>query len=560
MYDLSPRKGLDIATGTPENVGPNTYFTRKCRKFIPKNYVPFLSSAPRNSKLQSYIDVLYDPPQMRPKIKYGNSLQFTAPRNTIEINTEPEICDMKVSPCSLKWRESTKYNGKLYVGPIPYTTQASAPSVPSRMDTNGYDISENNVLIKNPPDELHEYIGPGHYDVPTGELNSTTLKYRGCAWSKSKGTRTKMSVSDTPGPAKYDVNYDFCGKQKQKEKFHVLMRKCCNVPRVTCELICRAKDENLPGPGYYEIVNIDKITKVQNLSLKPKPFNGGAKRFVYNASDVPGPQHYQRCFCSDGRKDFCIKDAPFLYVSKRFQTVKSQTPGPGWYACAASGAKPGLYGVVKAPFDSNAPRKWTFLETHLDTPGPGDYSAREVKCCPQTEEPKEAYVFRSRTCRFRKMKSEDQPNAASYSIANAYNYSRNRRSHFRGRIPFHSSEKQLAKIYDFAGIVLGLETPGVGKYDIQKTLCPKKGPHFNMAQRFKVEAETLGPGHYTLQPLVSESMYRAKTTHNSRLMKEVKRNYPESRLPQATVKAQSNKNHLHQLSRPKAPATEYGHS
>lgn len=79
--------------------------------------------------------------------------------------------------------------------------------------------------------------------------------------------------------------------------------------------------------------------------------------------------------------------------------------GPGWYACAASGAKPELYGVVKAPFDSNAPRKWTFLATHLDTPGPGDYSAREVKCCPQSE-PREAYVFRSRTCRFRKMKSE----------------------------------------------------------------------------------------------------------------------------------------------------------
>lgn len=48
-----------------------------------------------------------------------------------------------------------------------YTTQVCAPSVPSRIDANGYDISEYNVLIKNPPDELHEYIGPGHYDVPT---------------------------------------------------------------------------------------------------------------------------------------------------------------------------------------------------------------------------------------------------------------------------------------------------------------------------------------------------------------------------------------------------------
>lgn len=76
-----------------------------------------------------------------------------------------------------------------------------------------------------------------------GEINSTSLKYRGCAWSKSKGTRTKINISNTPGPGRYNVNYNFCGKQKQNEKFRVLMRKCCNVPRVTCQLICRAKNE-----------------------------------------------------------------------------------------------------------------------------------------------------------------------------------------------------------------------------------------------------------------------------------------------------------------------------
>lgn len=80
-------------------------------------------------------------------------------------------------------------------------------------------------------------------------------------------------------------------------------------------------------------MDIDKIGKVQNLSLKPKPFNGGAKRFVYKVSDVPGPQHYQRCFCSDYKKDFSIKDAPFLYVSERFQTVTSKTPGKYFHYC-----------------------------------------------------------------------------------------------------------------------------------------------------------------------------------------------------------------------------------
>lgn len=38
MYDLSPRKGLDITTGTPQNVAPNSYYTRKCKKFIRSEY------------------------------------------------------------------------------------------------------------------------------------------------------------------------------------------------------------------------------------------------------------------------------------------------------------------------------------------------------------------------------------------------------------------------------------------------------------------------------------------------------------------------------------------
>lgn len=56
--------------------------------------------------------------------------------------------------------------GKLYLCKVPMTCGTSAPSIPTHIDENGYDIDQNNLLIKMPADFRDNNIGPATYDVP----------------------------------------------------------------------------------------------------------------------------------------------------------------------------------------------------------------------------------------------------------------------------------------------------------------------------------------------------------------------------------------------------------
>lgn len=76
-----------------------------------------------------------------------------------------------------------------------------------------------------------------------GELCYNTFKYKGWTWSKMKGKRGKLVTDIGPGPAVYTPKMPKCVRYIADETKFETTRKCCEVPRFTCEKICRAKAE-----------------------------------------------------------------------------------------------------------------------------------------------------------------------------------------------------------------------------------------------------------------------------------------------------------------------------
>lgn len=55
--------------------------------------------------------------------------------------------------------------GKLYMCRVPYSSDVKGPSVPTRIDENGYDIASG-TLIKVAPNDYDNTLGPAFYKVP----------------------------------------------------------------------------------------------------------------------------------------------------------------------------------------------------------------------------------------------------------------------------------------------------------------------------------------------------------------------------------------------------------
>lgn len=89
-------------------------------------------------------------------------------RHSIEDSPGPADYDPR-KPENKKYLDPTPIPGKgrLYVCRTPYTLQASAPSIPTRLDENGYYIDEDDCLVKIPANLRDENIGPGSYDLPS---------------------------------------------------------------------------------------------------------------------------------------------------------------------------------------------------------------------------------------------------------------------------------------------------------------------------------------------------------------------------------------------------------
>lgn len=56
--------------------------------------------------------------------------------------------------------------GRLYMCRTPYTHGISAPSIPTRIDENGYTVNTNGDILKALPDDHDTTLGPAYYDAP----------------------------------------------------------------------------------------------------------------------------------------------------------------------------------------------------------------------------------------------------------------------------------------------------------------------------------------------------------------------------------------------------------
>ena len=316
------------------------------------------------------------------------------------------------------------------------TEKTLVPSIPNIND-NGFDINENNELVKIEDandfkkfsGENKESVGPGTYQIDDPEHWHRT----GTAWSKMKSARMQSaSTTNSTRPQsninnnnniKFDIRI-ISANPKKKEK---TMKKINNNQNLQIQRSKRQENiknnnniinnqnsnpilnssylkdfndfqnKNFPGPGYY--IDIEKNSDFYYKSL-PYPENkqfflSNMERFPYNLNnnDNLGPTtyfinniYYNSAFntgtIKKNKNINKIKNAPFNSRQKRFALFRNDkinllAPGPGAY-------DPKLKSnIEKNNFNNNVTsfnlRQKRFgpnnsnLKWLMNTPGPGAY-------------------------------------------------------------------------------------------------------------------------------------------------------------------------------------------
>lgn len=94
-------------------------------------------------------------------------------REAVWDNPSPTAYDPKIQTKKCRPVERKRGVGNLFLCPVPMTYGESAPSIPTKIDENGYLIGEDEELIKIPPTEHDQSLGPAYYEVP--QVNNRVL-------------------------------------------------------------------------------------------------------------------------------------------------------------------------------------------------------------------------------------------------------------------------------------------------------------------------------------------------------------------------------------------------
>lgn len=124
-----------------------------------------------------YTHNIYNPLDSLPRnVIGGASLRNKAKRlRDLKSDTPgPAEYDPKIQKKGCKYIPPPVHGtGNLYVCRVPYTITVSAPSIPTQINENGYDITVDDDIVQIPPDDHDRTRGPAYYNVPTV---SKTLK------------------------------------------------------------------------------------------------------------------------------------------------------------------------------------------------------------------------------------------------------------------------------------------------------------------------------------------------------------------------------------------------
>ncbi|PSN52952.1 hypothetical protein C0J52_03616 [Blattella germanica] len=341
----------------------------------------------------------YYPQYRGRRIKGGTSLTYTDIRFKYMIEDLPGPGDYEIpaaekpicEPCGKK---SCK-RGKLHVGRVPYDLRGKGPSVPSKNDRNGFTRTPYGTVVKIPPDDHDETLGPAFYHPK--ETNFNTERYKGNHFGMMRGQRTTFLGNQGPGPGDYDIVTDksLTPLQAYTEKLKFWKRKFSRQPRLAELVEINTLKENLPGPGKY---NPPPLSGFDVPVVKEKfhnvGFSIGAKRFKpLRPSDTPAPcDTVDPRTAMDGlKKPGSVIYTGFLKLSPRFEKEKLEvTPGPASYTL--EGISEEIQRKIPPLHIRALKREIDFTCKDIKTyPGPGYY---EIKDREHPTRPRNA-VFRS---------------------------------------------------------------------------------------------------------------------------------------------------------------------
>ncbi|XP_011948980.1 PREDICTED: sperm-tail PG-rich repeat-containing protein 2 isoform X1 [Cercocebus atys] len=277
MYDRAPRL-LKLAEGgsTEAHVGPGSYQVPFLKQQATGSYAPFLSLTARESTFT-----------------IASSIEKAVP-GPGHYNVSEAQCNIKGGH-SLQNREK-RFKKFISDNPGPASYNQSYPKT--------QDIMNRKVL------ETREHLqsgvpGPGKYDIKSQFQKTECMTPNANNASPaflSQSQRFLPVKSITPAPGTYNEPRTALKSLKKTSGLK-------NIPfgqsavRFTQDI----RTEEMPGPGFYNILNNTIIASVRNICSKKQKksaFGSSAPRTFFlvqkEASATPGPADYQACWHSQG--------------------------------------------------------------------------------------------------------------------------------------------------------------------------------------------------------------------------------------------------------------------
>ncbi|XP_070308501.1 sperm-tail PG-rich repeat-containing protein 2 [Odocoileus virginianus] len=533
MYDRAPRV-LRLAEGgsTEDRVGPGSYQVPYLKQQATGGYAPFLSLTARESTFTVISNTEKDVPgpghynvsEKQCNIKGGQSLQNREKRFKKFISDGPGPASYDRSyPGTLavvnrKTLEAKKHLQSKMSRALTVFRSVYVPSIPFGR-SYGYDINEDDSIIKHLPPTSDSTLGPAYYK-PQIDFSRATLKYKGIHFGNSLG-RLQLPITSGPGPGQYDItqkkspHYENVNiKKDQQQNSGSNLRQLCEVK------ILQEEKEGVPGPGRYDIKSQfqkNKSTK-SNVNDASPAFLSQSQRFVPMKSITPAPGTYNesRTAFKPLKKTLGLKNISFGQSAARF-TQDSKTekmPGPGFYNIQndtfidnfshTSWKKP-----KKSAFGSSVPRTLFLVQKEVfTTPGPADYKVPEI--CDELPNLTNQYAaFLSRTERTTKVSDVGVPAPGAYDVQKSYEMSQIQHKYMpprtlAARIKHASFLSTTPRCLDKVD-----DGPGPTTYSpVLKKSCFI--PSFVKAsKRFKDSKEiTPGPTTYELSPFLRHSVLK----------------------------------------------------
>ncbi|XP_074252576.1 sperm-tail PG-rich repeat-containing protein 2 isoform X4 [Saimiri boliviensis] len=461
MYDRAPRL-LKLAEGgsTEAHVGPGSYQVPFLKQQATGSYAPFLSLTARESTftIASSIEKAvpgpghYNVSEAQCNVKGGHSLQNREKRfkKFISDNPGPASYDQSYPRTqdimNRKVLEAKEHlQSKISSAPT-LTRNVDVPSIPSCGKSYGYHINDDGTIIKCLPPASDSTLGPAYYKPQFGVSNAT-LKYKGIHFGNSSG-RQELSKKSSPGPGQYDIvqkktsyyeNVNIKRDQQQnycsfiprlyevivlqaKKKRFLPMKSITpapgtyNEPRTAIKSLKKTglknipfgqsavrftqdiRTEEMPGPGFYNILNNTIIANIRNICSKKQEkcaFGSSVPRTFFlvqkEACVTPGPADYQYGGISDELPNLTNKYAAFLSRAERTMKISDMgIPAPGSYDVHKSYEMSQVKHKYMPPRSLVAKRKHASflsatprcLEKMTDGPGPASYNPVLRKSCP----------------------------------------------------------------------------------------------------------------------------------------------------------------------------------